>query len=185
MRVTISGDPGSGKSTIAKAVAKELNLKHYSLGDRQREMAEKLGTSILELNKMEEKDPAIDKEMDEWQINLGKNEDNFIIDSRIGFHFLPNSLKIFLRTEPKVAAERVFYKDIQNNKRTTEKEKTYDEVLKAIVDRQQSERKRFKKFYTIDMLDMKNYDFVLDASHLTIEEEIKKVVDFIKSKTKN
>jgi cytidylate kinase len=182
MIITISGDPGSGKSTIAKAIASELGYKHYSLGDRQREVAGKIGISILELNKREEKDPMIDKDMDDWQVNLGENEDDFVIDSRIGFKFIPNSLKIFLKTDSRVAADRVFYKDIQNNKRKTENEKTYDEVLKAIIDRQQSERKRFKKYYKIDMLDMKNYDFVLDASKLTITEETQRVLDFIKSR---
>ena len=183
MIITISGDPGSGKSTIAKAVAKELNYKHYSVGDRQREVAAKRGISILELNKQEEKDPSIDRDMENWQEQLGKKEDNFVIDSRIGFSFIPKSIKIFLKTQSKVAADRVF-RDLQNNIRQTEKEKTYDEVLKAIVERQQSERKRYIKYYGVDNLDMKNYDFVLDASKLSIAEETKQVLDFIKSRMK-
>lgn len=43
MIITISGYPGSGKSTIADIIAKKLKLKRYSVGNFRRELAKKRG----------------------------------------------------------------------------------------------------------------------------------------------
>ena len=91
MIITISGIAGSGKSTVAKLLAKKLNYKHYSIGDFMREIAKQRKTTLLELSKEAEKDSSIDKELDQKQIELGKTQDNFVIDSRLGFHFIKNS----------------------------------------------------------------------------------------------
>jgi cytidylate kinase len=40
MIITIAGTVGSGKSTVGRIIAKRLGLKHYSIGDLMREMAE-------------------------------------------------------------------------------------------------------------------------------------------------
>ena len=37
--IIISGSPGSGKSTVAKNLAKKLGLRHTSAGDKMREIA--------------------------------------------------------------------------------------------------------------------------------------------------
>ena len=97
MIITISGKPGSGKSTIAKIIAKKLNLRYYSMGDIQRQIAKEKNITINELGKLEEKSDEIDKQIEEKQENLGKDEDNFILDSRLGYHYIPNSLKLFLQ----------------------------------------------------------------------------------------
>ncbi|MFO8015868.1 MAG: AAA family ATPase, partial [Candidatus Woesearchaeota archaeon] len=49
MKITISGKPGSGKSTVARLVAERLGLNHYSLGDMQREVAREKCISMAEL----------------------------------------------------------------------------------------------------------------------------------------
>ncbi len=123
MIITISGIAGSGKSTVAKLLAKKLNYKHYSIGDFMRELAKERGTTLLELSKEAEKDKSIDKELDKKQTELGKTKDNFVIDSRLGFHFIRNSKKIFLEVQLNEAAKRILkekrqheqYKDIQES----------------------------------------------------------------------
>jgi cytidylate kinase len=180
MIITIAGDPGSGKSTVAKAVAKALGMKHFSAGDFMRQMAEERGISLMELTRQSEKDKEIDIEIDKRTQELAKKENNFVIDSRIGFHFIPDSIKIFLKTDPKKAAERT-WKDIQSGKRAQEKQyKSQDEVMKAIIERQQIEKRRYLKHYNVDMLDMSNYEFILDATDMSLQEEIDAVLEYIK-----
>ncbi|MCH9028900.1 MAG: nucleoside monophosphate kinase, partial [Bacteroidetes bacterium] len=64
MIITISGKAGSGKSTVAKELARKLELKHYSIGDLMRQMAKEKNISLTELGKLAEKDDSIDKELD-------------------------------------------------------------------------------------------------------------------------
>lgn len=108
MIITISGTAGSGKSTVAKLLAKELDLKHYSIGDLMRKIAEERGLTLLELSKKAEESPDIDQELDKSQIELGKKQDNFVIDGRLSFHFIPSSYKVFLKVSDNEAAKRIF-----------------------------------------------------------------------------
>lgn len=169
MIITISGKAGSGKSTIAKQLAYKLNLKHYSVGDMMRELAIKKGMSIIEFSKFAEDNPKIDKQLDDYQIRLSK-EDNFIIDGRISFHFIPNSIKIFLEVKDETAVKR-----ISKAKRKTEQEVTIAQ-LKA---RRDSEKKRYKKLYNIDPYKKSNYDIVIDTTKLSINEVLNKILKYM------
>src|SRR3989338_5108791 len=96
MKLTIAGTPGSGKSSVARIIAKKLRLKHYSVGDFMRLIARKRKITLLKLMKQAETDKGkIDNELDAFQIKL-RAADNFVIDSRLGFHFIPDSFKVFL-----------------------------------------------------------------------------------------
>jgi cytidylate kinase len=178
MIITISGTPGSGKSTIAKAVAKKLKYKHYSMGDLQRIYATEKGISILQLGKLEETDESIDKEIDQKQVELGKKEDNFIIDSRLGSYFIPQAkYKIFLDADKKARAGR-----IMKDKRNVEKYKTEKEALKAMDDREECNSRRYKKLYGVDHFDKKLYTHFIDTTDLNPEDVVEKVLAILKQK---
>ena len=177
MIITISGKPGSGKSTIAKTIAKEMGLKHYSMGGLQREIAKEKGITIVELGKLEEQDDEIDKEIEKKQENLGKNEDDFIIDSRLGYHFIPNSIKIFLDVDEEEAAKR-----IMSDKRDEENFKDLESAKKTIRERIDSEVKRFKEYYDIDFGKKEYYDLFIDTTRIDSEKVAEKILNFIKGK---
>ncbi|MEM4263866.1 MAG: nucleoside monophosphate kinase [Candidatus Woesearchaeota archaeon] len=178
MIITISGDLGSGKSTVAKAIAEKLKLKHISAGDFMRELAAEKKMTILEIVKLAERDPSIDKEIDERTKKLAK-QDNFIIDSRLAWHFIPKSLKIYLKCSTDEAAKRIF---AQKRGGIEAENTTLEQTKENIIKREQSEIKRYKKYYDIDFKKEENYDFVLDTTKLTIQEAIDKVLEFIKAK---
>lgn len=176
MIITISGTAGSGKSTIANALVKKLNLKKYSVGDFRREQGQKLGLDINEYNKLGEKQDFTDKEADDWQTNLGKKEDNFIIDGRLSFYFIPNSFKLFLDADEKTRALRIF-----NDKRKTEKFKDLNEALNKIQQRQKSDEIRYEKYYNINPFNHKHYDLVIDTSKKNVDEIVELILKKIKS----
>lgn len=176
MIITISGKHGSGKSMVAKAIAKEFRLKHYSMGDLQRQIAREKGITFEELGKLEEKDDKIDNEIDNKQASLGKNEDNFVIDSVLGFYFIPNSIKIFLDVSEDESAKRIF-----NEKRDVENFKDIEETKKALKRRVLSEEIRFSKHYKADK---PKYDFYLDTTKISKEEVVKRVIDYLLTKAK-
>ena len=108
MKITISGKAGSGKSTVAKLLSEKLKLRHYSIGDLMRAMASDKKMSLIELNKLAEKDKSIDFELDDRLKKLGKAKDNFVVDGRLTAFFIPNAeVRVFLDTDDKVRAERI------------------------------------------------------------------------------
>ena len=179
MIITISGIAGSGKSTVAVELAKALGLKHYSIGSLMREMAKEKGMSLLELGKLAEKDPVIDKALDEKQIELGREKDNFVIDSRLGWFFIPNSIKIFFSISMKEAARRVYRDTIKNLRRDERENTSVKQTLANMKKRQVSETKRYKQLYGVNYLDKKNFDIVVNSTRTTKKEKFEKTVKAI------
>ena len=175
MQITISGKAGSGKSTVAKLLSEKLKLKHYSIGDLMRAMANEKNLSLMELNKLAETDKSIDFELDNKLKELGKTKDNFVVDGRLTAFFISHAqARIFLITDDKVRAERIL-----KDKREHEKSKDLDEMIAVIQNREESEKKRYKQYYGVDYLDKKLYNFVVDTTNLTPDEVVEKIIEFV------
>ncbi|MBI5393457.1 nucleoside monophosphate kinase [Candidatus Woesearchaeota archaeon] len=175
MIITIAGTPGAGKSSVAKLVAKKLKLKHYSTGDYMRQIAIKRNISLMELTKIAEKDKSIDKELDKWQIKSGKTKDNFVIDSRLGFYFIPNSIKVLLVANIDQCIERIF-----QQKRTDENAPTKEAIRKKIIAREKSEKKRYKALYGLKIYDIDDFDIIIDTSDLTIKQVADRIIGYVR-----
>lgn len=180
MIITLSGLPGAGKSTLKNLLAEKLNLKKYSMGDLRGKMAQERGMTIDEFNKLGETEAFTDKDADEYQKKLGETEDNFVIDGRLSWHFIPQSFKVFLAVDTREAAERIFSDRKANTTRDDEPEyQTIEEVEKAITDRLKSDQARYQKWYGIDFLNPANYDLVIDTTHIQASETLGKVLDAV------
>ncbi|OGF25327.1 hypothetical protein A2331_03875 [Candidatus Falkowbacteria bacterium RIFOXYB2_FULL_34_18] len=175
MIISISGTAGSGKSTVAKGLAKKLKFKHYSMGDLQREVAEEMGVSIVELGELEKTDPSIDRMIDKKQRELGKKEDNFVIDAWLAPFFIPHAIKFFLDADIGERAKRRVVA-----KRTTESYQRQEDAERAIAQRENTNRERWIKFYGFDFREKKNYDYIIDTTNSNVREVLKKVNELLK-----
>lgn len=178
MIITITGYPGSGKSTLGRGIASALKMKHYSAGDFLREIAKEKGMGLLQILHAMEEDGSIDDEIDTRTARLGKQEDNFVIDGRMAWHFIPKSLKIFVKIDLKAAAERV-YGDTRAGKkeRSNESEnKSLEITEKNMRERLELNRNAYKRLYNVDCLDEKNYDLIVDTSKSGIDETRERVL---------
>ena len=180
MIITISGVPGSGKSTIGKILAKKLGYEYFSMGDLRGQMAMERGLTIDELNALGEKEDWTDKRADEIQTQMGKEKDNFIFEGRLSWYFIPSSFKIFFTVDQKTAAERTL-----KNRAERPDEKsvaTLAEAEEAVRHRLASDKKRYLLHYGIDYTKPENYDLVIDTANLKIEEITQIILDKIKTK---
>ncbi|MDR2835410.1 MAG: cytidylate kinase family protein [Bacteroidales bacterium] len=157
--ITLTGDLGSGKSTVSKILIEELKFDYIYTGAIQRKIAERYQMSTTELNVYSETHPEIDDEIDSIFKSL-TNESNLIIDSRLAWFFIPNSFKIFLKTNLLIAAERILADKIRKNEKYSSKE----EAIVNIIERKASENKRYFDFYRADVTDFNNYNLILDTS---------------------
>jgi CMP/dCMP kinase len=184
MIITISGTPGSGKSTIAQAISKELKLKHYYIGKIRRDIAKKKGMTLEEYNQLGETDPSTDIDVDNYQKELGKKEDNIIIEGRTSFFFIPHSIKIFIDVDLDEASKRILndLKDKEKNKERNEgKAETIKQMKQLLIKRIDSDIKRYKKYYNIEnAYDKKDFDIVINTTKLSKKDAIKETLKKIK-----
>lgn len=178
--ITIAGKLGSGKSSTAKKVAEILGYEHKSTGDFFRSIAKERGVSTVELNKLAETDMSIDKEADDRNVEIGKME-NIVLDSRLGFYFIPDSFKVFLEISPLIAARRILEDKKSNINRGNETSNFFDteeQILSSISERLLLEKNRYKDIYGIeDNSAHSNFDLVINTENIPLEEVSKKVVE--------
>lgn len=178
MQISICGTPGSGKSTVARIIAEKLHYRYYSVGALRRQMAEKRGLTIFEFNQLKE---DTDTEFDNIQKKMGETEDNFVIEGRLSFHFVPKSLKFFFKTDMGKAAERVF-----KDQRSSEKKyNSMEEARNEMQERMDNDKRRYKMHYNLDPYAEKQFDYVIDTTGISIEEVADKVMEAIKGKNKD
>lgn len=172
MIITICGKPGSGKSTVGELIAKELGYDYTSVGDFMGEIAKERGMDLMELLKVAREEDWVDKEVDKKNIEIGKSKDDVVVDARLGWHFIPDSIKVFLDVSSQVAAKRIF-KDQRDDEAP---QKTVEGMENAIKERMESEKARYKKWYGLDIYDLSNYDILVDTSDMTVEEIVDDVL---------
>jgi len=183
MIISFNGDHGSGKSTIAGKVSDALGYSRFYMGQIFRDMAKEKGMTLPEFQKLHKYDPSADKEVDDRVVKLSKENDSFVIESRTAWHFIPSSLKIYLKVSDREAAKRVL-KEIHDENRKNEliDAVSKEEVIRNLQDRKERDDDRYRRYYGIDIREEKNYNFVLDTTGLSIDEVFEKVMDFIKLK---
>lgn len=169
--LTISGELGSGKSSVARRVAAESGRRVVSGGDVHRSFAEGLGISTGELNRRAEHEPEIDAKIDaEWR-RLASSSSPLVFDARLAWHFVPDSVSVHLVVESKVAAERLFSRESS----AVEKYRNECDAALGAQERQGSERRRFLEKYGIDIWRLSNYDLVIDTTHASIDQVVEVV----------
>jgi len=171
--ITITGDLGSGKSSVAKSLCEKLNYKYFSTGVIQRQMGKENGMNTLELNYFAEKNLDVDKYIDDFVIRLNDEEDSFAIDSRMAWHFIRNSFKVYLTVNPIVAAKRVMADDQRDSEPIMAD--IYEKSLN-LLERRAAEDKRFKSIYGVDCGDLNNYNLVVDTTYSSIAELSKLII---------
>jgi cytidylate kinase len=157
--VTLSGDIGGGKSSVARILKETLGFQLISAGGIQREIAASMGLTTLQLNEWSAKDRSVDDKIDSHTKWLGETSDHIIVDSRLAWHFIPTAYKVFLSVDPAVGAERVF-----EASRSDEFHGSLAEALENNLARARLEAVRYRTLYGIELRDYRNYDLVVDTS---------------------
>lgn len=136
MRVGITGTPGTGKSTVAKILAKKLGLPLFNLSRLIRERG--LYSSFDEKRDAYEVDPEKLREFFE------KRED-FIAEGLVA-HYIPVDYLVILRAEPDIVRERLVERPYTRDK----VEENVEAERFAVIATEALENPLFKKVIHID-----------------------------------
>ncbi len=177
MIITISGKPGSGKSTIGRLIAKKLKYKFISVGDLRGQLAQKHGMNIDEFNELGKKEKWTDVETDKLTKELAK-KDKLVVDARLGWHFIPKSVKVFLDCDLRVAAERIF----RDQRPDEPLQDSVEDVMKMLKLRVENTRRRYRKWYNVDFLDKAHYDILIDTTNMNADELVSTILSLLRPK---
>lgn len=166
MHITLTGNLGSGKSTLGKILEAEYGYEIFSTGKVIRQIAEEHGVSVLEMNKMMEKDHKYDHMIDDTTARISKEQKDkkLLFDSRLAWNFVEESFKVFLSVSLPVAAARVM---ADASRGQVETYASVEECMKSLKERAASEDARYKELYGIEYFNYANYNLVLDSSDCT------------------
>ncbi len=178
--ITLGGDLGAGKTTVAKQIAETLGYEELYIGGILREMAAEKGLSIEDFFRELKNDPDLERSVDERQAKLMREKDNLVIQGRVAWYFARQSpfqtINFFLAVEPWIGAER-------QGERNENAGKSAEEIKILSDGRQKEERERYRMLYEIeDHLDRHHYDFTINTSRLTKEEVFACIMALIRLK---
>lgn len=160
MKITISGPPGSGKSTLSKKLSAKLGLELVSMGDIFRKHAHERCMSLDEFGMLAKCNDDIDRKLDEAQKKIAREKDNIILEGRLSGFLVDADLKVWLKAPLNIRAERIAKRE----------NKSVPSALKETSEREECERVRYLNYYNIDIRDLSVYDIVIDSSRLSPEE---------------
>ncbi len=156
MFITVSGPAGVGKSTTAAALADALSYEHVSGGDIFREVADERGLTALELNRLAEEEAEIDRALDRRQREVAEERENVVLESRLAGWMAAEyaDLRIWLDAPLDIRAARI----------ATREDKPEALAREETDARAESEARRYREYYGIDIAERSIYDLALSTA---------------------
>lgn len=168
--ITITGEIGSGVTTVTHKLADALEYRRFSAGGLFRNLASQYGMSVDQLNDYAKKHPIIDREIDALIQRLGEGSE-LVLDARLGFYWIHASFRVYLTVDSDIAAKRI-YDDIHQCGRTEESPASIVETITSIQKQAESTQGRYFRDYGIDISNTKPFDLIVDTNGKTPREVV-------------
>ncbi len=161
MRITVSGLPGSGTTSLSRYLEKKHGFTMISAGEVFRQLAKEHHMELAEFGRLAESDASYDKMIDARQKEIAENQDNIIVEGRLSGWMVPQAdLKIWLHAPIGCRIKRIASRDLVSD----------EEMAKNLtLEREACEAGRYRAYYDIDINNLLIYHLVLDSERWSIE----------------
>ncbi len=156
MKITICGLTGSGKNTLGELLAKKLGYKLVC--PTFKDLAAKEGVSLMEFQEKARKDPDIDRKFD--AILKEQATGDCVVTTWLGPWIVDADVRIKVICPLETRAQRTAKRDGM----------TLTEAMKHVKERDNQNRKRYMKVYSIDIDDETKFDACLSSGIYRPEE---------------
>ena len=161
MRITVSGPPGSGTTTLARQLSGLTGFRLISAGEVFRALAAERGMDLAAFGALAEADPSIDRLIDERQREIAEETDDIVVEGRLsGLMVTCADLRVWLQAPLTVRVRRIL-----------EREEGADIAMAEAetAEREACEARRYRQYYGIDVDDLLPYDIVLNSDRFDVE----------------
>ena len=160
MKITITGQSGTGSSSVARLLADKLRYHHVSAGDIFREMASRLSMNLVEFELYVKEHPEYDLGMDKKQRALAEEHANFVLESRLGWYLVKDTFKVLITCSDEARVKRVMEKEGI----------TEDKAEQHIVQREATFAERCRELYGLeDLWNPNHFDLTIDSTEKSSE----------------
>lgn len=161
MRITVSGLPGSGTTSISRYLAERHGFSMISAGEVFRQLAKEHDMELARFGDLARQDPSYDKMIDARQKEIAAERDNIIVEGRLSGWMVDDAdLKIWLYAPVGCRIKRIAFRDQVADEETAKK---------LTLEREQCEADRYRSYYDIDIADLSIYHIVLNSDRWDID----------------
>jgi len=161
MRITVSGLPGSGTTSLSHYLAEKHGFTMISAGEVFRQLAKEHNMELAAFGRLAESDPAFDRMIDARQKEIARDRDNIIVEGRLSGWMVDNpDLKIWLYAPVDCRIKRIAFRDQTADEETAQR---------LTLEREKCEAGRYRSYYGIDIGDLSVYHLILDSEHWDVE----------------
>lgn len=170
--IAISGEIGTGTTTLSALLSEELNWQHLNTGEYFRKWHKENNLDLEETKKIP---PELDRKVDMDFQELMKKGEGIVFEARLAGWLakdLNQVFKILLLCDFNTAMERVSKRE----------GKGIEEVKAENSKRSKALLEKFKELYGVEnYLDPKYFDLVIDTTNLNQEQVLEKVIACLSS----
>ncbi|PKG32712.1 (d)CMP kinase [Methanoregula sp.] len=161
MRITVSGLPGSGTTSLSRYLAERHKFTMISAGEVFRQLAKEHNMELARFGDLARKDPRYDKMIDARQKEIAEASDNIVVEGRLSGWMVDNAdLKIWIYAPIGCRIKRIVFRD----------QVADEEIAKRLtLEREQCEADRYRSYYDIDINDLSIYHVILNSEHWDVD----------------
>lgn len=171
LKVTISGPPGSGTSTLVSRISESRGWASLNGGEIFREEAKTRGLTVEQLSSEAKEYLDVDRTLDSLlQKRMSSHDSPEIVESRLSGWWAHkndlNCLRVWVNVSEEERARRIQKREGGE----------FGECLQKSKKRQKDDMERYSDLYGVDLDDMSPYNLVIDADEKD-ELEVYQAVD--------